>query len=95
MPLSFDAVVDVLVEGARAAAGDAPFVLLGYSSGDQFAHAVAESLEKAGTPADALVPLDTCLPDGGGHDNLWMRCSRECWTARTASSGSAPHVWRP
>ncbi|WP_405850611.1 phosphopantetheine-binding protein [Streptomyces niveus] len=28
LPLSFDAVVDVLVEGARAAAGDAPFVLL-------------------------------------------------------------------
>ncbi|MGW6511866.1 alpha/beta fold hydrolase, partial [Streptomyces niveus] len=71
LPLSFDAVVDVLVEGTRAAAGDAPFVLLGYSSGGQFAHAVAESLEKAGTPADALVLLDTYLPDGGGDDNLW------------------------
>ncbi|MFD6330427.1 type I polyketide synthase [Streptomyces niveus] len=71
LPLSFDAVVDVLVEGTRAAAGDAPFVLLGYSSGGQFAHAVAESLEKAGTPADALVLLDTYLPDGGGDDSLW------------------------
>ncbi|MFE5666782.1 type I polyketide synthase [Streptomyces niveus] len=71
LPLSFDAVVDVLVEGTRAAAGDAPFVLLGYSSGGQFAHAVAESLEKAGTPAGALVLLDTYLPDGGGDDNLW------------------------
>ncbi|MFD4112989.1 type I polyketide synthase [Streptomyces niveus] len=71
LPLSFDAVVDVLVEGTRAAAGDAPFVLLGYSSGGQFAHAAAESLEKAGTPADALVLLDTYLPDGGGDDNLW------------------------
>ncbi|MEU0523261.1 type I polyketide synthase [Streptomyces niveus] len=71
LPLSFDAVVDVLAEGTRAAAGDAPFVLLGYSSGGQFAHAVAETLEKAGTPADALVLLDTYLPDGGGNDDLW------------------------
>ncbi|QHY93739.1 Phenolphthiocerol synthesis polyketide synthase type I Pks15/1 [Streptomyces sp. S4.7] len=71
LPLSFDAVVDVLAEGTRAAADDAPFVLLGYSSGGQFAHAVAESLEKAGTPADAIVLLDTYLPDGGGNDDLW------------------------
>ncbi|MFD3918633.1 type I polyketide synthase [Streptomyces sp. NPDC058595] len=71
LPLSFDAVVDVLTEGTRAAAGDAPFVLLGYSSGGQFAHAVAETLEKAGTPADAVVLLDTYLPDGGGNDDLW------------------------
>ncbi|MEU0692428.1 alpha/beta fold hydrolase [Streptomyces niveus] len=71
LPLSFDAVVDVLAEGTRAAAGDAPFVLLGYSSGGQFAHAVAETLEKEGTPADALVLLDTYLPDGGGNDDLW------------------------
>ncbi|MFD5898821.1 type I polyketide synthase [Streptomyces sp. NPDC060366] len=71
LPLSFDAVVDVLTEGTRAAAGDAPFVLLGYSSGGQFAHAVAETLEKAGTPADAVVLLDTYLPDGGDNDDLW------------------------
>lgn len=76
LPLSFDAVVDVLVEGTRQAAGDAPFVLLGYSSGGQFAHAVAESLEKAGTPADGVVLLDTYLPDapgpdGAGNDGLW------------------------
>ncbi|MFD6992937.1 type I polyketide synthase [Streptomyces sp. NPDC059943] len=71
LPLSFDAVVDVLTEGTRAAAGDAPFVLLGYSSGGQFAHAVAETLEKAGTPADAVVLLDTYLPDGGDNGDLW------------------------
>lgn len=66
-PLSFDAVVDVLVEGPPAAAGDAPFVL-----------------------------LDTYLPDdGGATTTCGVRCSRECRTARTASAGSAPHVWPP
>ncbi|MEK8169473.1 thioesterase domain-containing protein [Streptomyces sp. M19] len=54
----------------RTAAAGAPFVLLGYSSGGQFAHVVAEALEKAGTPAAAVVVLDTYLPRDDGKEEI-------------------------
>ncbi|MET8183500.1 acyltransferase domain-containing protein, partial [Streptomyces sp. NPDC005336] len=73
LPLSVDAAVEVLVEGVRGLAGEDPFVLVGYSSGGQFAHAVAEVLEKAGTPATAVVLLDTYLPGDDGKDELWRQ----------------------
>ncbi|WP_329074312.1 acyl carrier protein [Streptomyces niveus] len=31
----------------------------------------------------------------GATTTCGVRCSRECWTARTASAGSALHVWPP
>uniref|UniRef100_UPI0035712241 type I polyketide synthase n=1 Tax=Streptomyces minutiscleroticus TaxID=68238 RepID=UPI0035712241 len=74
LPLSVDAVVEVVVEGIRRACPDErPYVLLGYSSGGQFAHAAAEIMEKAGRPAAGVVLLDTYLPGDDGKDGLWRQ----------------------
>ncbi|MFJ1647039.1 type I polyketide synthase [Streptomyces sp. NPDC088258] len=73
LPLTAGAAVEVFTEGVLAAAGGEPFVLLGYSSGGQFAHATAETLEKAGTPAEAVVLLDTYLPGDEGDSELWRQ----------------------
>ncbi|MGW3076598.1 MULTISPECIES: alpha/beta fold hydrolase, partial [unclassified Kitasatospora] len=76
LPCSVDAVLDVFLEGLPAMAAGEPFVLVGYSSGGQFAHATAEVLEKAGTPAAGVVLLDTYLPGGEGQDELWPQMFR-------------------
>ncbi|KJK54900.1 alpha/beta fold hydrolase, partial [Saccharothrix sp. ST-888] len=76
LPLSVDAAVEFFTEGVRAAAAGEPFVLVGYSSGGQFAHATAEALEKAGTPADGVVLMDTYLPNAEGQDELWPQMFR-------------------
>ncbi|QKV96588.1 acyltransferase domain-containing protein [Streptomyces sp. NA02950] len=74
LPRSVDAAVEVLTEGVRGAAADgAPFALAGYSSGGQFAHAVAEALQKAGSPASGVVLLDTYLPGDDGKEELWRQ----------------------
>ncbi|QLE70645.1 acyltransferase domain-containing protein [Streptomyces rectiverticillatus] len=73
LPLSVDAAIEVFAEEVRTAAAGEPFVLVGYSSGGQFAHATAEVLEKAGTPALAVVLLDTYLPGDDGKDELWRQ----------------------
>ncbi|WP_251091802.1 type I polyketide synthase [Streptomyces sp. Caat 7-52] len=74
LPLSVDAAVDVIVEGVRRACPDGrPYVLVGYSSGGQFAHAAAEIMEKAGQPASGVVLLDTYLPGDDGKDELWRQ----------------------
>ncbi|MFJ7150330.1 type I polyketide synthase [Streptomyces sp. NPDC100445] len=74
LPLSVDAVLEVVVEGIRRACPDErPYVLVGYSSGGQFAHAAAELMEKAGQPASGVVLLDTYLPGDDGKDGLWRQ----------------------
>nr|WP_253844986.1 type I polyketide synthase [Actinosynnema pretiosum] len=74
LPASVAAVVDVLVEGVRAACEDGrPYVLVGYSSGGQFAHSAAEALERANLPAEGVVVVDTYLPGGEGRDDLWRK----------------------
>ncbi|QHA03359.1 alpha/beta fold hydrolase [Streptomyces broussonetiae] len=74
LPRSVDAVVEVVVEGIRRACPDErPYVLVGYSSGGQFAHAAAEIMEKAGRPASGVVLLDTYLPGDDGKDDLWRQ----------------------
>ncbi|MFB7652458.1 MULTISPECIES: type I polyketide synthase [unclassified Streptomyces] len=71
LPSSVDAVVEVVAEGIRRARGDGqPYVLLGYSSGGQFAHAVAEVMEKAGEPASGVILLDTYLLTEQGTEEL-------------------------
>ncbi|MFE0422090.1 alpha/beta fold hydrolase, partial [Streptomyces sp. NPDC058953] len=59
LPETADAVVNVLAEAVRRAAGDRPPVLLGYSSSGVIAYAVAERPERIGSPARAVVLLDT------------------------------------
>ncbi|MFF1407046.1 type I polyketide synthase [Streptomyces sp. NPDC058294] len=74
LPRSVDAVLEVVVEGIRRACPDErPYVLVGYSSGGQFAHAAAELMEKAGQPASGVVLLDTYLPGEDGKDELWRQ----------------------
>ncbi|MGW2714112.1 alpha/beta fold hydrolase, partial [Streptomyces sp. NPDC001356] len=74
LPRSVDAVVEVVVEGIRRACADErPYVLVGYSSGGQFAHTAAEIMEKAGQPAAGVVLLDTYLPGDDGKDDLWRQ----------------------
>ncbi|MFE7331074.1 SDR family NAD(P)-dependent oxidoreductase [Streptomyces sp. NPDC057565] len=59
LPVSAGAVVDVLAEALREAAGEEPFALLGYSSAGIIAHAVAARLEGTGPKPSAVVLLDT------------------------------------
>ncbi|MEV6648658.1 SDR family NAD(P)-dependent oxidoreductase [Amycolatopsis sp. NPDC051371] len=66
VPADFDALLEVLEESVRLGAGDAPFALLGYSSGGVLAYALAARLEKSGLAPAAVVLLDTYEMDGGG-----------------------------
>ncbi|MFF9402332.1 type I polyketide synthase [Streptomyces sp. NPDC014744] len=72
LPRSVDAVVEVVTEGVRRAVAEdeRPYVLLGYSSGGQLAHAAAEVMEKAGRPASGVVLLDTYLLGDGDTEHL-------------------------
>ncbi|MFJ5262508.1 type I polyketide synthase [Streptomyces sp. NPDC088387] len=74
LPRTVEAVVEVVVEGIRRSCPDErPYVLVGYSSGGQFAHAAAEIMEKTGRPAAGVVLLDTYLPGDEGKDDLWRQ----------------------
>ncbi|MFF7232893.1 beta-ketoacyl synthase N-terminal-like domain-containing protein [Streptomyces sioyaensis] len=68
LPASVDAVVDHFTVSVRKLAGDEPYVLVGYSSGGQFAHATASRLEKEGPGPAAIVLLDTYLPADKDQD---------------------------
>ncbi|MEV4602760.1 SDR family NAD(P)-dependent oxidoreductase [Amycolatopsis sp. NPDC049253] len=75
LPSTPEAIVEVLAESLRKAAGDRPFALLGYSSAGILVHAVAEALERTGTPAAGAVLLDTyVIHDGTGEE---VRASEE------------------
>ncbi|WP_344043744.1 thioesterase domain-containing protein, partial [Saccharothrix xinjiangensis] len=60
---SVRALVGALTGATRRTAGDEPFALLGYSSSGWLAHAVTAELEARGVAPEALVLLDTYLPD--------------------------------
>jgi thioesterase domain-containing protein len=62
LPASIDAVVDLQVDAVTRTWGDAPFVIVGRSSGGWVAHAVAERLERRGARPRALVLLDSPMP---------------------------------
>ncbi|WUV09498.1 SDR family NAD(P)-dependent oxidoreductase [Amycolatopsis sp. NBC_01488] len=64
LPSTPEAIVEVLAESLRKSAGDRPFALLGYSSAGILVHAVAECLERGGTPAAGIVLLDTYVING-------------------------------
>ncbi|MFF6788759.1 type I polyketide synthase [Streptomyces filamentosus] len=69
LPATVPAAVEAFAAHIARAAGGEPFVIVGYSSGGQFAHAAAEHLERAGTPASGVVLLDSYLPNTGDDDN--------------------------
>jgi NAD(P)-dependent dehydrogenase (short-subunit alcohol dehydrogenase family)/pimeloyl-ACP methyl ester carboxylesterase/aryl carrier-like protein len=67
IPQNVSAAVDVLVQFTLSAAGDEPFVLLGYSAGGVLAYSVAQRLEqKRETRPAGVIMLDTFKPEGGG-----------------------------
>ncbi|MFI9274493.1 type I polyketide synthase [Kitasatospora sp. NPDC052896] len=61
LPDQLSTLVDLQARTVRAGAGDRPLILLGSSSGGTLAHAAAARLERLGTPAAAVVLLDTYL----------------------------------
>ncbi|MGV9641061.1 type I polyketide synthase [Streptomyces sp. NPDC003514] len=64
LPDTTDAVVDYLAESVLRAAGDRPFVLVGYSSGGTLAHATAGHLERVREVRPAgVVLMDTYRVD--------------------------------
>ncbi|TDT97687.1 acyl transferase domain-containing protein [Streptomyces sp. 846.5] len=74
LPASLEAVAQVQAEAAMRCADGKPFVLLGSSSGGILALAAAHCLEQAGTPAAAVVLLDTYMP---GVDSPFIRFTGE------------------
>ncbi|MBZ4322079.1 alpha/beta fold hydrolase, partial [Streptomyces huiliensis] len=63
LPDSLEALARHHAEDVLRCAPDGTFALLGHSAGGWIAHAVAARLEALGTPARAVVLLDSYLPD--------------------------------
>jgi thioesterase domain-containing protein/acyl carrier protein len=61
VPLDVEAAVEALASAVERRASDAPFVLVGYSSGGWLAHAMASRLERSGEPVAAVTLIDTYL----------------------------------
>ncbi|MEU6541153.1 type I polyketide synthase [Streptomyces sp. NPDC047000] len=74
LPESFDAVTDLHAEVVTRTTGDTPPVLLGSSSGGVLALATARRLQERGTPAAAVVLLDTYMPR---PDSPFLRFSQQ------------------
>ncbi|WP_051773295.1 type I polyketide synthase [Saccharothrix sp. NRRL B-16314] len=68
-PGSWDAAVEVLAGSIRRAVGDAPFVLVGYSTGGVIAHSLAAAFEAAGVKPEGVVLIDTPMPERGEETN--------------------------
>nr|APD71853.1 type I polyketide synthase 1 [Streptomyces sp.] len=63
-PQSREVAAEVLDGAIRAAVGDAPFILVGYSMGGVVAHSLAERLESSGAALAGVVMIDTLALDG-------------------------------
>ncbi|MBL1101987.1 type I polyketide synthase [Streptomyces coffeae] len=63
-PKSREAAVEVLEGAIRAAVGDAPFILVGYSMGGVVARSLAERLESSGAALTGVAMIDTLALDG-------------------------------
>ncbi|MGX6744345.1 SDR family NAD(P)-dependent oxidoreductase [Streptomyces xantholiticus] len=63
-PQSREVAAQVLDGAIRAAVGDAPFILVGYSMGGVVAHSLAERLESSGAALAGVVMIDTLALDG-------------------------------
>ncbi|MEK8142944.1 alpha/beta fold hydrolase [Streptomyces sp. M10(2022)] len=68
-PGSWDAAVEVLAESIGRAVGEAPFVLVGYSTGGALAHSLAARFEAAGVQPVGVVMIDTPMPDSEEEAN--------------------------
>ncbi|HUN78826.1 MAG TPA: type I polyketide synthase [Solirubrobacteraceae bacterium] len=59
LPATMEAAVNAHLQSIRALAAEAPFVLVGHSTGGALAHAIAEHLESVGPPPGGVVLLDS------------------------------------
>ncbi|MBB5939906.1 alpha/beta fold hydrolase [Streptomyces zagrosensis] len=64
-PRSREVALDLLGDAIRAAVGDAPFVLVGYSMGGVVARSLAERLESGGAAIAGVAMIDTLALDTG------------------------------
>ena len=71
LPATAGALIAAHAQTNSTAAGGAPFVLAGHSSGGLVAHAVATRLERDGRPPAAIVLLDTFTPEGSRLEDFW------------------------
>jgi acyl transferase domain-containing protein/thioesterase domain-containing protein/acyl carrier protein len=67
-PQSRDIALELLGDAIRAAVGDAPFVLVGYSMGGAVARSLAERLEASGAALAGVAMIDTLALDGDFDD---------------------------
>ncbi|MFZ1925949.1 MAG: alpha/beta fold hydrolase, partial [Solirubrobacteraceae bacterium] len=64
LPETLEVLLEDLALSVERRDGEAPFALVGYSSGGWLAHALASRLERGGKPAEALVLIDAQPPTG-------------------------------
>ncbi|MFJ8060994.1 type I polyketide synthase [Streptomyces sp. NPDC096142] len=74
LPATFDAVAELHADAVLRTVGDTPAVLLGSSSGGILALSAARRLQERGTPAAAVVLLDTYMPRA---DSPFLRFSQQ------------------
>ncbi|WP_026119636.1 type I polyketide synthase [Nocardiopsis ganjiahuensis] len=63
LPATLEAAVGAQARAVLEAVGDEPFVIVSRSSGGWMAHSVTTRLEAQGRPAEAVVLMDTPMPD--------------------------------
>ncbi|MEU3254881.1 SDR family NAD(P)-dependent oxidoreductase [Streptomyces sp. NPDC006997] len=68
-PGTWDAAIEVLAESIAQAVGDAPFVLVGYSTGGVLAHSLAARFEATGVRPAGVVMIDTPMPETEAETN--------------------------
>ena len=73
LPAKQDYVVDSVSTSLSRTHDPSETVLIGFSSGGWIAHRVAARLERDGTPARALILLDTHPPYGGPYGDVAVR----------------------
>ncbi|MGA8363769.1 MAG: type I polyketide synthase [Solirubrobacteraceae bacterium] len=76
LPASLTVLADVIAAAVTQAVADRPYALLGYSTGGDIAHAVAQALERDGPAPVGFVWLDTYLIDRAEPPRLFSAMMR-------------------
>ncbi|KJK55707.1 type I polyketide synthase, partial [Saccharothrix sp. ST-888] len=69
LPATAEAILEAVAQSVLRTTGEAPFVLLGHSTGGLLAQAVAVRLEELGSDPAAVVLVDTYSFEGDGQSN--------------------------
>lgn len=84
LPASREEVIDIACNAVEQRAEPSNTVLVGFSSGGWIAHGVAAWLQSIGTPAIALVLLDTHSPFTGPYGNLAAKILERTYMSESA-----------